>query len=372
MIRLNDKNNLLYGQRRLEACKLLEMEDISVIVKKGNHQKEVERAENVDRKDFTPSEAVEAWQEIEKRNANQYTKVPRSESDRSKPREQASKLTGFGHDTLSKAKQVVESGKQNLIDKITLGNNVDILPDIESNSVDLVLTDPPYVTALADLYKSWNFRNHDFEFYAEQFNRILKDTGQICIFSDYPTSLAIGNAFQKYFRFRFYWTWIKSNGQPVNDKMPRSNVELILVWKKKKTLTRDLVFNPVMRPGEPYRKAHKAGNSTRKQSKSYETINNTGQRWPEQSLYYPSKDNLPRAERTDHPTQKPLGLCGYLIRTLSNENDLILDPFSGSGSTAIACHRLKRKFICIEQDHEFYLESLGRLERERCQETLPF
>jgi len=259
-----------------------------------------------------------------------------------------------------------------LIDWITLGDNVDVLPAIESKSIDLIFTDPPYITALADLYKSWNSRNMDWEFYAVQFNRILKNSGQIAVFCDLPTAVAITNAFQKYFKFRFFYVWVKSNGQPVNKMQPRSNVELILVWKKQKTLTGDLTFNPIMRPGEPYRKAHKAGNSTRKQAKSYETINETGQRWPEQTLYYPSKDNLPMIERTAHPCQKPVNLVGYLIRTLSNEGDLILDPFSGSGSTAIACHRLKRKFICIEKDPDFYIESVGRLERERCQIALPF
>ncbi len=258
-----------------------------------------------------------------------------------------------------------------LLNRITLGNNVDILPEIESNSVDLILTDPPYVTALADLYKSWNFKNHDFEFYAEQFNRILKDSGQVAMFCDYLTSLAIGNAFQKYFRFRFYWTWIKS-GQPVNNKMPRSNVELITVWAKRKAKTKDLVFNPIFEKGLPYVKKHKAGNKTRKQEKDYTTVNTTGDRYPSQTLYYPSKDNLPQSERTEHPTQKSISLIGYLIRTLSNEGEIILDPFSGSGSVAIACHRLKRKFIAIEKDPDFYIESLGRLERERCQITLPF
>jgi len=256
------------------------------------------------------------------------------------------------------------------INQITLGNNVDILPDIESDSIDLILTDPPYITALADLYKSWNFRNHDFEFYAYEFNRILKDTGQIAIFCDYPTSLAIGNAFQKYFRFRFYWTWIKSNGQFVNSKMPRSNVELITVWAKKKAKTKDLVFNPIFEKGLPYTKKHKAGNKTRKQEKDYTTVNRTGDRYPSQTLYYPSKDNLPQSERTDHPTQKSIGLCGYLIKTFSNEGDLILDPFSGSGSVAIACHRLKRDFIAIEKDLDYFRESRQRLENEQCQGRL--
>lgn len=248
-----------------------------------------------------------------------------------------------------------------------MGNSRDLLPEIPSGSADLVLTDPPYLTSLADIYKSWNLKNHDFEFYADQFARLLKPTGQIAIFSDYLTGLEIGNAFQEYFKFRFYWVWIKSNGQPVNKKQPRSNIELILVWKKKNALTGDVTFNPVYRPGTPYRKTHKPGNPTRKKSKGYETVNLTGERWPEQTLFFPSKDNLPQAERTSHPTQKPVGLVGYLIKTLSSEGDLILDPFAGSGSVAIACHRLNRRFVAVEKDSAYFRESVNRLEAERNQ-----
>jgi len=335
-----------------------------------------ENTENVDRKDFTPSEAVKAWQEIESKQGERTDlRELRGNLRQSKPIKQAAKMTGKSERTLSKAKQLmpVKQTDNRLIDKITLGNNVDILPEINSNSVDLILTDPPYLHSLSELSPALNGKLIDWNNLSEQFDRILKDAGQVAMFCDYPTSLAIGNAFQKYFKFRFFYVWIKSNGQPVNKQQPRSNVELITVWKKQKTLTRDVTFNPVYRPGEPYRKFHKGGNITRKESKGYETINETGNRWPEQTLFYPSKSNMLRAERSQlHPAQKPISLIGYLIRTLSMENDLILDPFSGSGSTAIACHRLKRKFICMEQSAEFYIESIGRLQNEKCQITLPF
>lgn len=249
------------------------------------------------------------------------------------------------------------------LDRIYQGDSLELMQGIDPGSIDLICTDPPYFRSLADLY-NWEVSYSDF---AESFNRVLSDSGQIVIFGDFPTSVEISNAFQPYFQFRYFYTWIKSNGQPVNKKQPRSNIELITVWKKIKTFTRDITFNPVYRPGEPYRKTTKANNPTRKQSKSYETVNKTGQRWPEQSLFYPSKDNLPQAERTGHPTQKGINLVGYLINSLSNENDLILDPFSGSGTTAIVCNKLNRKFICIEKDPAYFRESINRLEAERKQ-----
>lgn len=248
-------------------------------------------------------------------------------------------------------------------DRIFQGDSLELMQSIDPGSIDLICTDPPYFRSLADLYK-WEVSYSD---YAESFNRVLSDTGQIAIFSDFITAVEISTAFQPYFQFRYFYTWIKSNGQPVNKKRPRSNVELITVWKKQKTLTRNLVFNPVFRPGEPYRKITTANNPTRKKHSTYITVNETGDRWPDQTLYYPSKDNLPQAERTGHPTQKPIGLVGYLIKSLSNEGDLILDPFSGSGTIAVVCHRLNRRFIAIEKDPEFYRESVKRLESERKQ-----
>jgi site-specific DNA-methyltransferase (adenine-specific) len=255
------------------------------------------------------------------------------------------------------------------INKIHPGNCFELLADMKPNSVDLCIIDPPWVTALADLYTTWNLQNHDFEVLADELSHVLQQNGQIAVFCDYPTALAIGNAFQKHFRFRYYWAWIKSNGQPISKQQPISNVELILVWALKQSLTKNLTFNPQMEPGKPYRKTHQAGNSTRKKEKSYLTVNN-GERFPKQTLYYPSKDNLPRHEKTRHPTQKSAGLIGYIIKTLSNPDGLILDPFSGSGSTAIACLRTNRNFICIEKDLDYYQASQTRLDREISQQRL--
>ena len=254
--------------------------------------------------------------------------------------------------------------------KITLGDAINLLPKINDRSCDLIFTDPPYLHSLADLYKSWNFKNHDWVYFAEQFDRILKHSGQVVMFTDVPTLVAISNAFQKFFRFRFYWIWIKSNGQIVNKMQPISNVELISVWAKKKTLTRDLTFNPIMERGLSYRKKHKSGNLTRKKEKGYVTVNENGDRFPKQTLYYPSKDNLPESERTTHPTQKPIGLIGYVVKTLSNKNSLILDPFCGSGTLGNACHRLSRNFICIEKNPEYFREAKKRLINEISQEVL--
>ncbi|MCF7886519.1 MAG: hypothetical protein K9M80_08490, partial [Candidatus Marinimicrobia bacterium] len=167
--------------------------------------------------------------------------------------------------------------------KLIYGNCLDHLPEIEKNSIDLIFTDPPYIRALADLYKDWNGRNIDFNVYGELFSKVLKPTGQVAIFGDLPTTTAIMNGFSDYFEFRYYYVWQKSNGQPISQYQPISNTEIITVWKLKGTKTGDLAYNPIFSKGKAYTKKHNAGNKTRKSDKTYTTKNN-GRRHPNQIL----------------------------------------------------------------------------------------
>lgn len=82
------------------------------------------------------------------------------------------------------------------------------------------------------------------------------------------------------------------------------------------------------------------------------------------------QQNMKNKEKRIHPTQKPADLFGMILNDYTNENDLVLDCFSGSGTTAVACHRLKRRFICIEKDKEYWQASVKRLEEEQRQGTL--
>jgi len=249
--------------------------------------------------------------------------------------------------------------------KIINADCLRILPTIPDNTFDLILSDPPYVSALKEIYSEWN--KVDFNILAGEYSRLLKPDGQVCLFSDPVTFATLYPILSEYFNYRFCFYWRKSNGQIINKQMPRSNVEMIHVWKPKHTLTKDVTFNPVMRPGKPYIKRHKAGNPTRKNEQSYTTRNETGERWPDQVLDYPSKDNLSNPERSNakpFPCYKPISLVGYLFRTLSNPGDFILDNFAGSGSVGIACHRLGRKWLLIESDPQYYRESRELINRE--------
>ena len=148
---------------------------------------------------------------------------------------------------------------------------------------------------------------------------------------------------------------------------------MILVFKRQGTKVGDLTFNAdrVRTPEEPYRKSSfTKSNPTRQGEKATLFENTDGGRHPRTVLRYPSKPSMRADERTDHPTQKPVDLLGYLIRLLSNEGDVILDPFIGSGSTLVAAHRLKRRGIGFEIEPEYFDLAKTRLERETAQGVL--
>ena len=153
--------------------------------------------------------------------------------------------------------------------------------------------------------------------------------------------------------------------------MPLAELELIAVYSKRKSCLKDLTFNwkEIAERGEPYRRTFDRQNNTRKPIKPYVSQSN-GIRYPRQILNFPSKCNLPGSERTDHPAQKPIAICGYILKALSNEGDLILDPFTGSGSIPIACHRLGRRFIAMERDANYYRIASERLNIEMLQKNL--
>ncbi|MFH1213194.1 MAG: DNA methyltransferase [Candidatus Neomarinimicrobiota bacterium] len=250
-----------------------------------------------------------------------------------------------------------------LENQIHLGDAFDLLPEIPAESVDLIFTDPPYQTALKDIY-DWT-AGLDWPKLAAEFDRVLKPAGQLALFCDWTTGQAITTALKDRFKFRFIWIWQKTTAQPINKKMPLSEIELIAVYSKRKSRLKDLTFNweAISEQGKPYCREFNRVNPTRKQVKPYVTKSD-GIRYPRQILNFPSKPNMTKAERTSHPTQKPVALCSYIIKALSNPCALVLDPFTGSGSIPVACRRLDRHWIGIEKDAEYYEIARRRLDDE--------
>lgn len=244
----------------------------------------------------------------------------------------------------------------------------------KDHSIDLILTDPPYGCLRSA--QAWDIQP-DFHVLAWIFSNLLKAQGQLAIFCDFATAWEIQAAFSKYFDFRYNWIWQKSSALPKDRTRPAPDIEQILVYKVKGTRKSDITFNldEIRGAGNPY--TRKAGRS-QNQSPTLKNggnmpnlfVNESGERFPRSVLRYSNKPGMLKEERTSHPTQKIVGLLEYILRALSNPGDLVLDPFVGSGSTLVACHRLHREGIGFELSPEYFEMARKRLEEETRQVVL--
>ena len=220
------------------------------------------------------------------------------------------------------------------------GDCLEILPTITDNSVDMLLVDLPYGTtackwdSIIPLDKLW-----------EQYNRICKNSAAMVFTAAQPftTILAASNLNN----FRYEWIWEKSQGtNPMNAKvMPLKSHENILVFYRNKP-----VYNPQMWYSTPYSgfssDTSKIG-EVYGDAKSKHRDNPEGSRYPKTILKF-------KQEKGSHPTQKPVGLMEYLIKTYTNEGDIVLDNTMGSGTTGVACMNTNRDFIGIEMDQKYF------------------
>ena len=221
-----------------------------------------------------------------------------------------------------------------------------ILPTINDESVDLVLVDLPYGQTgckwdvCIDLDKMW-----------EQLKRIGKENTAYVFFTTTKFGYKLIQSNEKWFRYDLVWEKSKSLGFLSANRMPLRSHEMIYIFYKKLP-----TYNPQKTPGKPYTRITPTkptelyGNAPRL------VITNNGDRYP-QSI---QKFNQP-AKKSNHPTQKPIDLCEWLIKSYSNENDLVLDFTMGSGSTGIACKNTGRRFIGIEKDPEIFKIAEDRL-----------
>jgi site-specific DNA-methyltransferase (adenine-specific) len=236
------------------------------------------------------------------------------------------------------------------LNKIHLGDCLELMPSIPSKSVDMILCDLPYGTtacewdSIIDMGRLWS-----------EYERVIKDNGAIVLTANNVFTFKLWASNPRLFRYK--WVWMKSKKTRFLDarRKPLGQHEDILVFYKSLPM-----YNPQMAQGKPYfsrnSKPTVIGKSvTEKQNiVRTPTVNN--------GLYYPSDViSIPSPTRTQHPTQKPVALFEYLIKTYTNEGELVLDNCSGSGTTAIACLNTNRRFICIEKDEGYHKKSLERI-----------
>lgn len=221
----------------------------------------------------------------------------------------------------------------------------DVFPFIEDKSIDAIICDLPYGTtackwdSILPLDKLW-----------KEYNRVIKDNGVIIINASEPfTSVLICSNLKD---FRYKWVWDKVNrytGYANANKMPlRRHEDIVIFYKKLPT------YNKQMIEGKPYK-------YIRKKNKEEHLGKNgltdrfggsvDGKRNPFDIISITADNKI---ENGLHPTQKPLELMEYLVKTYTNEGDTVLDNTMGSGTTSLACIKLNRKSIGIEKEKQYY------------------
>lgn len=227
------------------------------------------------------------------------------------------------------------------------------MSQIPSQSVNLILCDLPYGSTKCN----WD-SPIPFDKLWEQYNRVVKETAAIVLFGQEPFSSMLRISNLKDYKYDIYWE--KERLTNINQVKRRvgKTVETISIFYKKQC-----TYNPQMVVYSGKRRTNKVkdgklGSLTDQQSKKVVEYNDTGLRYPTQVWKY-QRDCL---SSNLHPTQKPLLLVQELVKTFSNEGDLVLDNCMGSGTTGVACKLTNRRFIGIEMDGDYFKIAKERIE----------
>lgn len=245
------------------------------------------------------------------------------------------------------------------------GDCLDIMKEIPNNSIDCIICDLPYGTTA----HKWD-AIIPFESLWSQYNRIIKQNGVIVLFATEPFTSSLIMSNPNLYRYSWIWEKESANGFLNANYAPLKITEDICVFSKAKvgSLSKNpIVFHPPTlvpinkakrnNPKSNYRKqnGYQSSNNILNSDKEY-TQKYTG--YPNNILFF-ARDSV-----TYHPTQKPIDLLKYLIKTYTNEEDIVLDNCMGSGTTGVACKHLNRKFIGIEKDNEYFEIAKKRIENE--------
>ena len=240
------------------------------------------------------------------------------------------------------------------INEIYKGDCLELMPKLlDDKSVDMIFCDLPYGTtqckwdSIIDLDKLW-----------KEYKRVIKDNGAIVLFSAEPFSSNLIMSNTKDFKYRWTWNKIKASNHLNSRRQPLRCIEDICVFYKNQP-----TYNPQLRDRlkknirDPKREYGKGNNKTYGETKE-NYLFNSGREIPLEKGY--PLDLLEFSQlgsfgnKRVHPTQKPIELIEYMIKTYTNEGDLILDNACGSGTTGLGAKNLNRNYIMMEQDPKYY------------------
>jgi len=236
-----------------------------------------------------------------------------------------------------------------------------VLPTIPDKSIDLILTDPPYGTTAC----KWD-SIISFEPMWKELKRIIKDNSAIALFGNEPFSSHLRLSNLDWFKYDWIWNKISPIGHLICKYKPLQQTELISIFSKSACSyvknKNSMNYYPIMKKRDKKRKFIR--NTNKSKLVNNHTMSKTYLRDDYEYKYPTNIINISNANRTNkkHPTQKPVVLLEYLIKTYTNENDTVLDFTMGSGSTGVACKNLNREFIGIELDKNYFNIAKQRIE----------
>lgn len=234
------------------------------------------------------------------------------------------------------------------------GDCLDVMNDLPAGSIDMVLCDLPYGTTSC----TWDVII-PFDKLWKAYNRIVKSNGAIVLFGQEPFSSLLRTSNLKDYRYDWYWQKERLTNVMQVKRRPGKVIETLSVFYRKQCY---YVPEKTEHKGKPRRNTVEKGLLGKlldREEKRVISYIETGLRYPIQLLRF-SRDSL---VSNLHPTQKPVDLCRYLIRTYTKEGDIVLDNCLGSGTTAIAALQELRQFIGIESDYGIYRKAVNRIKR---------
>ena len=237
------------------------------------------------------------------------------------------------------------------INKIICGDCLDVMPTLADGSVGMVLADVPYGTtackwdSIIPIEPMW-----------EQLKRVIKPNGAIVMTASQPFTTTLIASNMKMFKYCWYWQKDRASNHLNAKKQPMRNIEEVVVFNSRQ-------YRPIMENwGEPSHSVGKKKGKVNTGTTTGDFIAAEGNttdniKYPRTLLYFPIPH--PRI----HPTQKPVALMEYLIKTYTNEGETVLDFTMGSGTTGVACVNLGRNFIGIEMDAEYFRSAENRIKQ---------
>jgi site-specific DNA-methyltransferase (adenine-specific) len=242
--------------------------------------------------------------------------------------------------------------------QLYLGDCLNILPTISSESIDLILCDLPY----GETGNSWDCKI-PLDRLSKEYERILKLDGCIALNCSFRFGVELVNAMPHLFKYDIIWKKDNITNIPNVNLQPARIHEIILIFGKGRVTFGKRIpmkYFPQKTVGEPYKQ--KSGRISENWKGGLNNIitDNKGERHP-QTIQYWCRD-----KNKVHPTQKPLLMAEWIIKSYTEENDLVLDNCMGSGTTGVACKLLNRRFIGIELSEDYL-----KIAQERIKNTIP-